>query len=282
MSFLSNAHTHTTYCDGSCDIATLVRKAQELGFVSLGFSEHAHQGYDPIYSMSAEVQLAYIAELRALQALHNARGILPKLYVGVEQDALAPQARKDINRGQGDYVIGSTHYLPASPDGQKQAVDGSRESLNRLIGEHYGGDAMEMARAYYRLLGESVKADKPDIIGHFDVVRKHAGVIGLDTAHPAYRRAALDAMGTAFQGCTLLEVNTGNIARGHDTFPYPAGFLLDAWLEMGGELTLTSDCHNAPDLDCAYAQTLQMLKRRHCKRLLRLGTGDRLWDEFLL
>ena len=63
------------------------------------------------------------------------------------------------------------------------------------------------------------KNDKPDIIGHFDVVRKHAKVLGLDTALPAYRRAALDALEAAFQGCRLLEVNTGNIARGYDAPP---------------------------------------------------------------
>ena len=64
MKFLSNAHTHTTYCDGRSDIQTLVSKAQALGFVSLGFSEHGYQDFDPDYSMSAETQQAYLAELR--------------------------------------------------------------------------------------------------------------------------------------------------------------------------------------------------------------------------
>ena len=278
MSFRSNAHTHTTYCDGHSDIPTLVRKAQELGFISLGFSEHGHQGFDPDYSMSAETQQAYINELRALQKAHNEHGILPKIYIGIEQDALAQPEHKARNRSQFDYIIGSAHYLSDAMDGKKEAVDGPKEMLLRFVREVFSGDAVELAKAYFRLLGQSIASDKPDIIGHFDVVRKHALVLGLDTTDPAYRRAALQALETAFQGCKLLEVNTGNIARGYDTLPYPAAFLLDAWREMGGEITLTSDCHNAKDLDCAFAPTLQMLKQKGFQHLLRLGTGDTLWE----
>lgn len=282
MKFPSNAHTHTTYCDGQTDIPSMIFRAQELKFVSLGFSGHAYQGFDPDYSMSAEGQQAYLNELRALQKEHRERGIKPKLYVGLEQDALVPQAQKEKNRQQFDYIIGSVHYLSATDNGKKEAVDGPRNMLAKFVQTAYGGDAIALAKAYYHLLGTSVQNDRPDIIGHFDVVRKHAKTLGLDTAHPAYRRAALDAMEQAFQGCKLLEVNTGNIARGYDTLPYPAGFLLDAWREMGGEITLTSDCHDARDLTCAYPKTLEMLKGMGFNRLLYLGAGDAIWDEFIL
>ncbi len=282
MNFLSNAHTHSTYVDGSDSIPAMVRRAQELGFVSLGFSEHGYQGFDPDYSMSPAGRKAYLTELRALQKAHAALGIAPKLYAGIEQDALTPQDIKAQNRRDFDYVIGSAHYLSDAEDGKKEAVDGPRDMLRRFVREVFSGDAVAMAQAYYTLLGASIKTDKPDIIGHFDVVRKHAAVIGLDTSDKAYRRAALAALEEAFQGCTLLEVNTGNIARGYDTLPYPADFLLDAWREMGGELTLTSDCHNLKDLDCAFAQTLAMLKRKGFKQLRRLGAGESLWDAVAL
>jgi len=111
MKFLSNAHTHTTYCDGQNDIPMMVFQAQELKFVSLGFSGHAAQGFDPDYSMTPEGQAAYLRELRSLQKKHNEEHILPKIYVGLEQDAMAPQAQKDENRRNCDYIIGSTHYL---------------------------------------------------------------------------------------------------------------------------------------------------------------------------
>ncbi len=280
MSFPSNAHTHTPYCDGQTDIPTMVARAQALGFVSLGFSGHAYQGFDPEYSMSLAGQQKYHEVLRALQKAHNEQKTAPKLYIGLEQDALVPQAQKEENRKRFDYIIGSVHYLSDKMDGKKEAVDGPKDMLRRFVQESYGGDAVEMAKDYYRLLGASVARDRPDIIGHFDVVRKHAQVLGLNTADPAYRRAALAALEAAYQGCRLLEVNTGNIARGYDTLPYPADFLLDAWREMGGDITLTSDCHNADFLDCAYEQTLPLLKRMGFTRLLYLGAGDAMWESF--
>ena len=79
-------------------------------------------------------------------------------------------------------------------------MDGPRDMLQTFIRDVFHGDAIAMAKAYYTLLGESIQNDTPDIIGHFDVVRKHATVLGLDTGDPAYRRAALHALEKAFQG----------------------------------------------------------------------------------
>ena len=89
----------------------------------------------------------------------------------------------------------------------------------------------------------------------------------------------LKKLAQARRGCRVLEVNTGNIARGYDTVPYPADFLLDAWRDLDGELTLTSDCHNAKLLDCAFEQTLTHLQAKGWKRVLRLGIGSALWDD---
>ncbi|NLI23067.1 MAG: hypothetical protein GX418_16140 [Clostridiales bacterium] len=282
MQFLSNAHTHTTYCDGRSTVAEQLAAAQALGFVSLGFSGHAMQGFDWDYCMSAEGQRAYRAALRGLQASLAARGQAPRLYVGLEQDSLVPEAQKRENRADFDYLIGSTHYFPEPPGGMHVAVDGAPELLEQLVRARFDGDPQAMAAAYFALHGETVRRDRPDLIGHFDLVRKHAARLRLDTDAPVYRRAALDALSAAFEGCRVLEVNTGNIARGYDVRPYPADFLLDAWQDMGGELTLTSDCHHAPQLDCAFEETVRALRTRGWKRLLRLGTGVELWEEVTL
>ncbi len=279
MNFLSNAHTHTTYCDGKSTIEEQVTQAKALGFVSLGFSGHAMQGFDWKYCMSVENQQAYHAELLALQSLHKTRGLTPKIYIGLEQDALTPAEEKAKNRAAFDYIIGSAHYFPEPLNGEWVAVDGSAELLRRYVAERFGGDALAMAQAYYQLQAQTVRQDKPDIIGHFDLARKYATVIGLDTGSPAYRNAALNALEVAYTGCKVLEVNTGGIARGYEQTPFPACFLLDAWREMGGEVTLTSDCHDARDLDCAFSMAANMLQELGYKRLLRLGTDAALWDE---
>jgi histidinol-phosphatase (PHP family) len=282
MKFLSNAHTHTTYCDGHSTVVEQLRAAERLGFVSLGFSGHAMQGFDWEYCMSVEGQAAYTAELRALQAELADRQGTPKLYVGVEQDALVPAQEKAKNRAVFDYIIGSTHYFPEPLEGAYVAVDGSRELLKRCVDQRFGGDPQAMAEAYYAMHGSAVENDRPDIVGHFDLVRKYAAFLGLDTANTTYHNAALSALERARRGCAVLEVNTGGIARGYETEPFPAPFLLAAWRDMGGEATLTSDCHDARYLDCAFDETAALLKAMGFKRLLRLSTGKPLWDEVTL
>ena len=88
MTFPSNAHTHSRWCDGADAIPAMVEAARALGFVSLGFSGHAWQGFDPDYSMASDVQAGYFAELRALQAAPEPG--FPRLWAGLELDALAP------------------------------------------------------------------------------------------------------------------------------------------------------------------------------------------------
>jgi hypothetical protein len=55
MRFLSNAHTHTTYCDGKRGTdAEQLAGAQRLGFVSLVFPGTPCRGFDWNYCMSPE------------------------------------------------------------------------------------------------------------------------------------------------------------------------------------------------------------------------------------
>ncbi len=282
MKFLSNAHTHTTYCDGRSTITEQLRAAERLGFVSLGFSGHAMQGFDWEYCMSVEGQAAYTAELRAIQAEFACRPGALKLYVGLEQDALVPAQEKAKNRTTFDYIIGSTHYFHEPLEGAYVAVDGSRELLKRCVDQRFGGDPQAIAAAYYALHGSAVENDRPDIVGHFDLVRKYAAFLGLNTGSAAYRDAALSALERARRGCAVLEVNTGGIARGYEAEAFPAPFLLAAWRDMDGEVTLTSDCHDARYLDCAFDETAALLKATGFRRLLRLGTGTQMWDEVTL
>ena len=54
MKVLSSAHVHTTYCDGKTPAPLMARAALEKGFVSLGFSSHAPQRFDPGYCVDTE------------------------------------------------------------------------------------------------------------------------------------------------------------------------------------------------------------------------------------
>lgn len=273
--FLSNAHTHSTYCDGHSKLTETIAKAKELGFVSLGFSGHAMQGFDWDYSMAEEKQDAYFAELALLQKTEPTL----RIWRGLELDSLAyPECvQKAIT--QSDYLIGSTHYVAREDGSEPVPVDGLPEELRDCIENRYRGDALALVRDYFAAHVASLLRLRPAIIGHFDLVRKYAASCNLfDENSTAYRKLALDALEQAFPCGGVLELNTGAIARGSRSLVYPTMELLCAWREMGGRVTLTSDCHDAQKLDCFFPQALDMFRQAGFRHVLRLGTGDALWE----
>ena len=85
-------------------------------------------------------------------------------------------------------------------------------------------------------------AMKPPILGHIDLITKlNAGNRFFDESAPRYKQAALEALHTTDPQATVLEINTGGVARGYRDAPYPALFLLKEWRAMGGRVILTSD-----------------------------------------
>lgn len=279
MTFVSNAHTHSRWCDGLDAIPDMVEAARALGFVSLGFSSHARQGFDPAYSMAPDAQAGYFAELRALQGEPG----LPRLWAGLELDALAhPDCRREAF-ACADYVIGSAHYLCESYSGVPVAVDGDPVLLRRYVDEVYHGDGLAMARDFFAIEVNALLRDRPQIIGHFDLLRKYAARLSLfDEADPAYRRLALSALEQAFPCGGVLEINTGGMARGYLTTPYPTLELLCAWRELGGSITLTSDCHDRRYLAHAFPEAAALARQAGFRTALRLGVGNALWEETAL
>lgn len=278
MTFPSNAHTHSRWCDGADAIPAMVEAARTFGFVSLGFLGHARQGFDPDYSMSADAQAGYFAELRTLQGAPEPG--FPRLWAGLEVDALAHEDLRRADYAEADYVVGSAHYLCESWEGMPVAVDGDPALLRRYVDEVYHGDGLAMARDYFAIEAEALLRDRPQIIGHFDLLRKYAASLSLfDESDPAYRRLALSALERAFPCGGVLEINTGGMARGYLPTPYPTPELLCAWRELGGQITLTSDCHDRRYLAHAFPEAAALARQAGFRTVLRLGTGTELWEE---
>lgn len=245
---LSNLHTHSTYCDGKNTPEEMILSALELGFSSLGFSGHGYERADCGYCMQDTA--GYMQEIKSLREKYK-NDI--EIYLGVEEDAAAP-----VNRDDFDYIIGSSHYYKFGSEAY--AVDSSPEISKKAL-ERIGDDPLVLAENYFSRFCAYIKARRPDIIGHFDLLTKFdekGG--GLFLQHPAYHALAEKYLREALQADCLFEVNTGAISRGWRTAPYPHENLLHILKKEGGNLTITSDCHAVGTLDCHYAETKQLLK----------------------
>ncbi|MDO5602929.1 MAG: histidinol-phosphatase [Oscillospiraceae bacterium] len=243
----SNLHTHTTFCDGKNTPEEMARAAAQKGFVSLGFSGHSPAREDD--SAMTDV-LGYQKEIARLKALYAGR---MAVYAGIEQDYLT----KDVGPGY-DYRIGSVHCL--EKDGVLYPVDYSRGRFEESLRAGFNGDALAFAKLYFETVDRMITELKPDVIGHFDLVRKfNAGNAFFDEDGPAYRRMAEEALRPhARDG--IFEVNTGVIFRGYRDAPYPAFWLLKLLREENARITITSDAHSAEGLDSGFVQARQLAR----------------------
>lgn len=268
----SSPHVHTQFCDGRSTAEEMVNAALQRGFVSLGFSSHGKQDFDLKYALDEAREAAYIREVRRLQQAYAGR---IKIWLGVEADYFSAANRADF-----EYVIASVHYMELL-DGSRLAVDSSLEQLERIIQVIFDGDAFALAEAYFRMLGRFVRDTRPDIIGHYDLLTKfNRGTYPFNEGHPYYVQAAMRGLEEAIQGCRLMEVNVGALARTGVKGPYPSLAILKQWRALGGQVILSSDCHDASYLDSAYDVGLELIRAAGYKKAAILGRHEELFKFF--
>ena len=246
----ANFHTHSVFCDGGDTPAVMAATALEKGLTHLGFSGHCYLPFDPC-GIPPERMEAYRRSVLHLKEEYRGR---LHIFLGIEQDYFGGMRAEGF-----DYAIGSVHFL--SKNGETLCVDRSREETDRIIADFFGGDPYAYAEAYFALVGEVLEVTGGDFVGHFDLIRKfdEEGRI-FDETHPRYRAAVLAALERLCAKNALFEINTGAIARGYRKTPYPSLWILEEIRQRGGGILINSDCHHAPDLDCAYEQAVALAK----------------------
>lgn len=250
--FRSCVHTHTNFCDGTSTAEEMVLAALSHSFVSLGFSGHCCSAIDPC-SMTAEGELAYRAEIQRLQTVYGKR---LEILLGVEHEGLAPYSSFPY-----DYQIESLHWI--THNGIFIPIDWSQERFIETATEHFGGNYYNFCQAYFEACMEVYSHSPAQICGHLDLVTKfNDDGRFFDMTDPRYLRPAIDALEAAVRHGMVIELNTGAIARGYRTAPYPSLELLSQLRKLGGEIIVTSDCHQAKNLTCWYSQAEELL--RHC------------------
>ena len=249
---LSTPHAHTIYVDGKNTPEEMVRGAIRQGFVSIGLSEHGRQGFDEKYCLNEESERQYIRDvLRVRDQFSNAICV----YLGIEADAMGI-----VDRTKFDYVIGSKHYLG---NGEARfAVDGEYKDVVHGCETLYGGDWYALVQDYFSQFANYVAAENPDVIGHFDLVTKHnEGMRHFDETDERYQQAGISALNLMATTGAILEVNTGAMARGYRSAPYPSSVFLQHWHELGGRICLSSDCHDVEKLNFGYADAIKIIKQ---------------------
>lgn len=251
MTKLQNLHIHTTYADGKDSPEEIVLEAIRKGFHSIGFSEHTYMEFsDYPYQMTVDKMDEYKAEIHRLKKKYKSQ---IELFCGLEYDLFS-----DVDTTGFDYVIGSVHYLDI--DGKKVGFDRGIKEVEEFVNHHFDGNGLRFAENYFETVLLLPQKLKVDIVGHFDILTKTNELRPfIDVTSPEYLQLGYETIHNLQGKIPLLEVNTGAIARGYRTTPYPQTEFLKEFNRCGFGAVITSDCHNKEFLDCYYAEAKDLL-----------------------
>ena len=246
----ANFHTHSVFCDGNDAPAVMAAAAKQKGLTHLGFTGHSYLPFDPC-GMTQEQEQRYRA---AVLAERERYGDTLRIFLGIEQDYFSGKRAAGY-----DYALGSVHFVSSGEE--HLCVDKSAEETRYIINTYFGGDPYAYAERYFSLVGDVLRVTGGEIVGHFDLLRKfdEDGTV-FDESHPRYRAAVTAALDRLAEDGAIFEINTGAIARGYRKTPYPSRWILEEIRARGCGILINSDCHNAPDLDCAYEQAVELAK----------------------
>ncbi len=239
-----SVHTHADLCDGRDSLEAMAAAAFDAGVRYYGVSCHSHTplATDEGFTLPANM-MEYRRQVLAVREQYRGR---MEVLLGLEWDSQSDVLPKGF-----DYWIGSAHYQRRE-NGVCYAADWDEASFLACRDDACGGDALAVAEGYFQEVMR-VAVRKPTILGHLDLITKlNRGNRFFDESAPRYQKAALEALHAVDPCVTLLEINTGGMARGYRDAPYPALFLLREWRSMGGQIILTSDSHSTDTLLYGY------------------------------
>ena len=265
MIYPQNLHTHTTFFDGIDDCESIVLKALEIGFTGIGFSEHSHMTYSKNNTaMTPEKAALYQAEVARLKEKYQTQ---IEIFCGLEFDQYS-----DHDQTGYDYIIGTNHCLKYGNN--FLTFDRDQKNLKEIIDNYFDGDGLRFAKEYYEQLSQLPSYGKFDIVGHFDIISKHCEKYPfIDEMDKRYQRYALDCFYALKEKISIFEINTGAIARGYRTTPYPHSFLLREMAKTGVGFTLSSDCHDKALLNYYFVEAIKFCKSCGVKELQILTKG---------
>ncbi len=246
----TNFHTHSTFCDGKDTPEQMVLAAIDKGFSALGFSGHSYFFLDDDISMNIQTQRAYREELLRLKEKYKDT---IDIYIGIEQDSFSSPLAFSY-----DYVIASVHSV--EKNGVFCQVDYSLDRMKENLEKQWGGDQELYAEDYFLEVSRLLeKVPEADVIGHIDLVTKYDEILSV-TRSPRYFKAAERAVVQLAKYGKPFEINTGAIARGMRTTPYPSPEILSMIRKAGGRIMISSDCHNKDFLDCGFDLAISLAR----------------------
>ena len=279
--YYSTIHTHTNYCDGSNSPEEMVIAAVNKGMKTIGISTHGPLPFKAKWAVSDDKIQSYINEIKALKEKYKDK---IEVLLGMELDYFIDTEFEHVDKSifnQLDYTIGSIHYLGRYEDGRPWTVDGDYENFLHGINVSYGGDMKKAIMDYYYHLSKMVEKYKPTVVGHMDLVKKNNKNNLLFSENEDWYKDSVRKFLDIIKGTdSVIEINTGAIARGYMTEQYPSRWILEEINSREIPITINSDAHLDINIACKFEDMYKLVKELNIKNLVYLTKNG--WKKIIL
>lgn len=248
-------HNHCYFCDGEGTPEDYLKYAEEVFPVpALGFSCHAPLPFAEDWVMKEEQLPVYLQTLKELRERSSV-----EIYIGLEVDYLKGVTGPSRFSALLDYTVGSVHGL--MKEGVFRALDSSPEDLRFLRDRFFGGEFKKVSAAYFGALRDMLSGDKPDILGHLDLLKKfNRDQEFFRGDEPWYREEVIQTLEAAAAAEVVVEVNTGGMARKRTLTPYPEFWILQECFRRHIPVQINSDSHHPRHSGFAFPEAAALLK----------------------
>jgi histidinol-phosphatase (PHP family) len=254
---LVDYHVHSTFSyDGRSSINDLCKRAAELKFREIGFSEHVD--FDP-----SDGGFGFFNNNKYESAVKEAQQLFKdKLVIrrGVEidyQTRFEEQIRGWLRGKSFDFVIGSVHYVKGKIIDQRLLA---KRSLKEIYGE------------YFSEVQNSIDSCLFNVVGHLDVVRKYASNQIIQRRDSEYQMKLDSILEEVRDRKIFLEINTkpSDLRRGfHETLPSKKA--IRRYLSYSGKrFSIGSDAHIKHELGSGIREAFDFLARNSQKEIVLL------------
>ncbi|KIW66619.1 hypothetical protein PV04_05936 [Phialophora macrospora] len=259
-------HSHSgQFCPGHArdQLESIIQHAIAQQMTVFALTEHMPRHdldrYPEEVDTSLEEQLAneeaYVKEALRLREAYKAQIQIP---IGFEGEWIRPESQElieaSIKKHPYDFFIGSVHHVHTVP------IDYDHD-MYREARSKSGGTDETLFEAYFDAQYEMLKAVKPPVVGHFDLIRlKSDDPNGrFESMKGVWSRILRNLDLIAGYG-GILEINSAAVRKGmHE--PYPNGEICQAALAKKIRFCLSDDSHGIDQVAHSYGQVLQFLDK---------------------
>lgn len=260
-----NFHTHTTWCDGKSTPEKIISKAIELGYKSLGFSGHAPTKLQAEWQMTPDGFAEYKQKILKLKKTSASQ---IQIYLGVEADYIPNIAgSSNFKKDNLDYIIGSVHYVSSNLFQDKfLTIDASPEVFENGVKHLFNNNIKAAVVRYYETIREMLMVDKPDIIGHLDLVKKfNKGNRYFNEQEAWYKDEINKTIEVIRTTNCMVEINTRGFYKNLMSDFYPSNEIIEKCHEFNIPLVINTDTHHFEELAKGRNEVLELLEKLNIK-----------------